>query len=86
MSHPQRPAGICVVGSINVDTTFGVPHVPRPGETVLTLRKSVGSGGKGANQAVAAGSLGSGVAFLACVGEDPDGTFVLDPLMRRGGS
>lgn len=84
MSHPQCPAGICVVGSINVDTTFGVPHVPRPGETVLTLRKSVGSGGKGANQAVAAASLGSRVAFLACVGEDPEGTFVLDALMRRG--
>ena len=84
MSQPQRPAGVCVVGSINVDTTFGVPHVPRPGETVLTLRKSVGSGGKGANQAVAAASLGSKVAFLACVGEDPEGTFVLDALMRRG--
>ncbi|HEY5528489.1 MAG TPA: ribokinase, partial [Thermoleophilia bacterium] len=84
MNYQQRAASICVVGSINVDTTFGVSHVPRPGETILTLRKSVGAGGKGANQAVAAASLGSKVAFLGCIGEDPDGTFVLEALMRRG--
>lgn len=83
MSDHERSGGICVVGSINVDTTFGVPHVPRPGETVLTLRKSVRSGGKGANQAVAAASLGSRVAFLACVGEDPEGAFALEVLTSR---
>lgn len=84
MSDQERPASICVVGSINFDTTFGVPHVPRPGETVLTSRKSVGAGGKGANQAVAAASLGSSVAFLACVGDDPAGIFALDVLRSHG--
>jgi ribokinase len=81
----QRPrAGICVVGSINVDTTFGVPHIPAPGETVLTLRKAVAAGGKGANQAVAAAALGSLVSFIGCVGDDRDGAYALDALSARG--
>lgn len=84
MSDKQRAGSICVVGSINVDTTFRVSHVPRPGETILSLRKSVGAGGKGANQAVAAANLGSRVAFLGCVGEGPDGTFALDALTTCG--
>lgn len=58
--------------------------MPQPGETILTLRKSVGAGGKGANQAVAAAALGSTVAFLSCVGQDPDGAFLMDVLEARG--
>ena len=75
---------MCVVGSINVDTTFGLSHIPTPGETVLTLRKSVGAGGKGANQAVAAASLGSRVSFIGCIGDDRDGAFALKTLSARG--
>ncbi|MGA9676306.1 MAG: ribokinase, partial [Mycobacterium sp.] len=28
-------AGVCVVGSVNMDLTFDVDTLPRPGETVL---------------------------------------------------
>lgn len=58
--------------------------MPQPGETILTLRKSVGAGGKGANQAVAAAAMGSTVAFLSCVGQDPEGVFLRDILKARG--
>ena len=84
MSERRPRGGICVVGSINVDTTFGVPHLPSPGETVLSLRRSVAAGGKGANQAVAAAALGSRVSFIGCVGADRDGDFALDALRARG--
>ncbi|MET4706026.1 ribokinase [Frigoribacterium sp. UYMn621] len=50
----------------------------------MSLRKSVGAGGKGANQAVAAAALGSGVTFLSCVGEDREGIFLMDVLQARG--
>jgi ribokinase len=76
--------GVCVVGSINIDTSFDVPNIPAPGETVLALQKTVGAGGKGANQAVAAASLGSEVAFVGCVGEDSQGAFVRAALAGRG--
>lgn len=58
--------------------------MPQPGETVLSLRKTVGAGGKGANQAVAAAALGGSVGFVSCVGQDPEGVFLMDVLEARG--
>ena len=58
--------------------------MPQPGETVLSLKKTVGAGGKGANQAVAAAALGGTVAFVSCVGQDPEGVFLMDVLKARG--
>jgi len=51
---------------------------------VLALTKTSGAGGKGANQAVAAAALGSSVVFVSCVGDDPEGAFLLDVLESRG--
>ena len=84
MSHQRYGHGVCVVGSINIDTSFDVPNIPAPGETVLAFQKTIGAGGKGANQAVAAASLGSEVAFVGCVGEDSQGVFVREALAGRG--
>lgn len=84
MNLQQPRHGFCIVGSANVDTTFRLAHLPRPGETILALEKSVRAGGKGANQAVAAAALGSFVTFLSCVGQDPEGVFLLDILESRG--
>ena len=50
---------ITVFGSINVDLTFCLPHLPSVGETVLTPAFSHAVGGKGANQAVAAARDGA---------------------------
>ncbi|MEA1871570.1 MAG: PfkB family carbohydrate kinase, partial [Candidatus Bipolaricaulota bacterium] len=49
---------ISVLGSINMDLVTEVPHLPRPGETVLGHHFGRYPGGKGANQAVAAARLG----------------------------
>lgn len=66
---PARPR-LTVVGSINLDLVTQVEQLPRPGETVSGARFSRVSGGKGANQAVAAARLGAEVAMLGCVGRD----------------
>lgn len=64
-------ARVCVVGSTNVDLTFDVGALPRPGETVLASSLSDAPGGKGGNQAVAAARAGAAVEFVGALGDDP---------------
>jgi len=61
---------IVVLGSINLDLGFAVPHLPGPGETVLGSGSTATPGGKGANQALAAARDGARVAFIGAVGRD----------------
>ena len=61
---------ILVVGSINMDLVVRCPHIPAPGETILGSTLTETPGGKGANQAVAAGRLGGNVAMIGCLGAD----------------
>ena len=62
--------GILVIGSSNTDMTVKTKELPRPGETVLGGVFTMGAGGKGANQAVAAQRLGGNVKFICKVGKD----------------
>ena len=71
---------IIVIGNANVDVTTYVPHTPGPGATVLGTDFSVGMGGKGANQAVAASRAGGHVAFVGRVGTDSFGEMMLENL------
>jgi ribokinase len=80
----MRPARLCVVGSCNIDLTFHVPRLPRPGETLVATETQQGFGGKGANQAVAAAVLGAEVALIARVGDDAFGRQTLENLRARG--
>lgn len=75
---------VCVVGSINVDTTYRVPVLPGHGETILANGRSSSPGGKGANQAVAAATLGSRVRFIGAVGSDDNAGTGLGALTERG--
>ena len=75
---------ITVVGSLNVDTTVRVVRHPAPGETVLGTGHFVDTGGKGANQAVAAARLGHEVAMIGMVGADPAGDLLRSVLSREG--
>lgn len=59
-----------MVGSVNVDTTLHVPHIPVVGETILSTSSATAPGGKGANQAAAAAVAGGDVGFVAAVGDD----------------
>jgi ribokinase len=76
---------VCVVGSLNEDTTLSVPALPSPGETTLTRGVRLRSpGGKGANQAVAAAVLGAQVAMIGAVGDDDAGERSLAALLDVG--
>jgi ribokinase len=74
---------VCVVGSVNIDTTYRVSRIPAPGETLLAIDKTVAPGGKGANQAVAAASMGSQVALLGCIGHDAEAGLATASLTRH---
>jgi len=73
---------IVVFGSINVDLIVPVPHLPRPGETVLGSNYALLPGGKGANQALAARRAGADVVLAGAVGGDPFADVALG-LLRR---
>jgi len=61
---------IAVAGSANIDLVTYTDNFPRPGETIFGREFSLGFGGKGANQAVAARLCGAEVAMVARVGDD----------------
>ena len=61
---------IVVIGSMNTDMVITSERIPLPGETVLGGKFMMNSGGKGANQAVAAARLGGNVYFIARAGND----------------
>jgi ribokinase len=75
---------LLVLGSANRDYTVLVERHPAPGETVLGDSLRVATGGKGANQAVAAARAGASPVFLAAVGSDSVGTDILGELSARG--
>ncbi len=78
-------AGLVVVaGSLNRDLTVDVPRLPAPGETVLGSGHRWDSGGKGANQAVAAARLGASVAMVGRVGDDAAGGRLVAGLQAEG--
>jgi hypothetical protein len=79
----QRPK-IVVIGSLNVDHTLRVPHIPGPGETRTATAAFTCQGGKGANQALAAARAGGDVTLIGCVGEDDFGTRYIDHLRSEG--
>ena len=83
MSRMPAPS-IAVVGSVNRDLVVEVDRHPAPGETVLGRAHFWTSGGKGANQAVAAARLGSAVSFIGRVGDDDAGRQLRDELVEEG--
>jgi ribokinase len=77
-------ASLIVLGSANTDYTVVVERHPRPGETLLGGDVVVATGGKGANQALAAARAGAMPVFLGAVGDDAGGQAMLDALGAGG--
>jgi ribokinase len=73
-----------VVGSVNLDQSFTVQSLPRPGETVLASSASATPGGKGGNQAVAAARAGASVDLVAALGDDPAAAVLRAHLRDNG--
>lgn len=69
-----------VVGSINMDIVSSMYEFPKSGQTIQGKAFGTYPGGKGANQAVAAGKLGADVVFLGKVGDDSYGKLALEAL------
>ena len=67
-----------------MDLVVTVPHLPRPGETVLGEGLGRYPGGKGANQAVAAARLGGQVGMVGRVGADDFGPELIANLAANG--
>src|SRR4051794_11536245 len=80
VSRPQ----VVVVGSVNMDITVHADRLPARGETVAGGTALRGSGGKGANAAVAAARAGAEVRLVAAVGDDEAGTVALEALWAEG--
>jgi ribokinase len=75
---------IVVIGSANIDLTTFTDQFPRPGETIFGRDFSLGFGGKGANQAVAARNCGADVAMVARVGDDMFGEATIRNFNKLG--
>jgi len=72
------------LGSINADHIYSVPHLPAPGETLAATHHSIGLGGKGANQSIAAAHGGATVIHIGAVGADGD--WAVAEIARTGAS
>lgn len=75
---------VIVFGSINLDLIFALPSIPRTGETVLGPSVLIESGGKGANQALAAARDGAAVLMAGAIGGDALGAGALRLLREAG--
>ncbi len=90
----ERPV-ILVIGSLNTDLITRTTRVPAAGETLISQSFDTGSGGKGANQAVACARLsrrerGDGssadvvVRMIGAVGDDTFGQDLIKGLQLNG--
>lgn len=75
---------ILVVGSLNMDMVIEMKRMPLQGETVLGENLEYIPGGKGANQAYAAGMLGGNAVMLGCVGKDSLGDRMKEHMAQSG--
>ena len=78
------PVRVAVVGSLVLDHVVRVERFPAPGESVSAGDLTLFTGGKGANQAVAAARLGAAVRFVGRVGNDPAGAALKGALDAEG--
>ena len=80
----QNEFDILVIGSLNMDLVVTTPRFPKPGETLRGTGFQHHCGGKGANQAYAAATLGAKVAMMGRVGADSFGESLRHNLETRG--
>jgi ribokinase len=75
---------VLVIGSLNSDTSVVVDRLALPGETISGSDVVTSSGGKGANQTVAAARAGASVGFVGAVGSDEPGRTQVAALELHG--
>lgn len=75
---------VSVIGSMNADYSIRVKHLPHPGETVRGDGIRLTPGGKSANQAVCAATLGADVMMVGVIGRDSNADFLMTSLGKAG--
>ena len=74
---------IAVIGSTNMDVVSYTDKIPEAGETREATGFHTACGGKGANQAVAAGKLGADVMMVTAIGDDLFGEKSMDNFLEN---
>ena len=75
---------IVILGVFVADTAYRASRPPKMGETILGKSFALGPGGKGSNQAVAAGMAGAKVGMLTKLGTDPFADMALATWSKAG--
>lgn len=85
----RRGKKIVAIGSINMDCSIYLPHLPAIGENLTALQVLQTPGGKGANQAVGVARLGAEAYLIGAVGRDAASRTIFNDLQKnhvhRGG-
>lgn len=91
---PQPQPHLAVIGSLNIDFVTATSRCPQAGETLTATSLTITAGGKGGNQAVAAGRAsfispnkqdGSVRMIGAVKADDPNYRALLEPTLRTSG-
>jgi len=77
-------SGIVILGIFAADTAYKAKRLPHIAETLLGSGFTLGPGGKGSNQAIAAAKAGGKVTFISRVGNDPFGEMALSAYAAAG--
>ena len=77
-------ADIVVLGIFAADLVFQADRLPAIGETLLGRAFSIGSGGKGSNQAIAAARAGGKVGLITRIGADTFGDLARSAWRAEG--
>lgn len=77
-------SGVTILGIYVADLAFRASRQPNMGETLLGTSFSMGPGGKGSNQAVAAARAGAAVTFITKLGKDNFGDAALAMYAKEG--
>lgn len=69
-------------GSLNIDYTYRLSHIVKPGETIASKKLEIFPGGKGLNQSIALAKAGVQVYHAGLIGSD--GRFLLEVCKEAG--
>ena len=80
----SKKSGIVILGIFAADTAYKAKRLPHIAETLMGSGFTLGPGGKGSNQAIAAAKAGGKVTFISRVGNDPFGEMALAAYAAAG--
>jgi ribokinase len=75
---------VVILGVFVADTAYRAPRPPNMGETIMGDSFTLGPGGKGSNQAVAAAMAGAKTSMITRLGRDPFADMALATWARAG--